>query len=371
MLIPHVPGIMTDYFASRRAGHPLHCEGMDRGAPDAAACRVRRACLLLFCCLSLFSLAHASHARRRGGVGPHRTWFHAADTTLNPTVYAYCVQDAHADVVMWSSWTSFFSNSFVSIVLVSSLWVGSWNRDRLRLQFWQCLVVCGPGPGMVQWVCWRLHAASQSPHPCCRLVQRTVPAVRCRRRCWATGATCTAASLSSSSRRCLAGAVLLCCCIMHCAVLLHCAVLQCCCIVLCAVLCRCCVAHRPPAWRLWGGRVQVCEYGHLFLASGGQGNLISVLSCAYVPPSLHLTPGSHPPSHQASACIPLTIVLLHLTRGLPLLWYYVVQVRGGASRALCTAALAPACCKHQQQPPPTRWCSRALASSAFFLGRCF
>ncbi len=29
------------------------------------------------------------------------------------------MQDAHADVVLWSSWTSFFSNSLVSIVLVS------------------------------------------------------------------------------------------------------------------------------------------------------------------------------------------------------------------------------------------------------------
>lgn len=43
MLIPHVPGIMTDYFAGRRAAHPVHCEGLDKGAPDAAACRVRPA----------------------------------------------------------------------------------------------------------------------------------------------------------------------------------------------------------------------------------------------------------------------------------------------------------------------------------------
>ncbi|EFN55254.1 hypothetical protein CHLNCDRAFT_134588 [Chlorella variabilis] len=74
LLVPHVPGIMTDYFAERRAGHTLHCDGLpsDAAAPDAAACR-----------------------------------------------------DAHADVVLWSSWTSFFSNSLVSIVLTPLL--GHWS----------------------------------------------------------------------------------------------------------------------------------------------------------------------------------------------------------------------------------------------------
>ena len=37
------------------------------------------------------------------------------------------LQDAHADVVLWSSWTSFFSNSFVSIVLVSRCRRAGWQ----------------------------------------------------------------------------------------------------------------------------------------------------------------------------------------------------------------------------------------------------
>ena len=46
LLVPHIPGIMTDYFAERRAGHTLHCDGLpsDAAAPDAAACRVRAGC---------------------------------------------------------------------------------------------------------------------------------------------------------------------------------------------------------------------------------------------------------------------------------------------------------------------------------------
>lgn len=48
LLIPHVPGIMTDYFAGRRAGRPgdLHCEFLPADAPriDADACRVGAAC---------------------------------------------------------------------------------------------------------------------------------------------------------------------------------------------------------------------------------------------------------------------------------------------------------------------------------------
>lgn len=84
LLIPHVPGIMTDYFAGRRAGRPgdLHCEGLPGDAPriDADACR-----------------------------------------------------DAHADVVLWSSWTSFFSNSLVSIVLTPLL--GHWSDLHGRKPF--------------------------------------------------------------------------------------------------------------------------------------------------------------------------------------------------------------------------------------------
>ncbi|KAL4420298.1 hypothetical protein ABPG77_001388 [Micractinium sp. CCAP 211/92] len=84
LLIPHVPGIMTDYFAGRRAGRPgdLHCEFLPADAPriDADACR-----------------------------------------------------DAHADVVLWSSWTSFFSNSLVSIVLTPLL--GHWSDLHGRKPF--------------------------------------------------------------------------------------------------------------------------------------------------------------------------------------------------------------------------------------------
>jgi hypothetical protein len=47
-----------------------------------------------------------------------------------------------------------------------------------------------------------------------------------------------------------------------------------------------------------------------------------------LPPSAPLTaPGAPCPLPQACACVPLTIVLLHLTSDTPLLWYYVVQVR--------------------------------------------
>jgi len=46
LLIPHIPGIMTDYFAGRRVGRPgdLHCQGLPTDAPraEAEACRVRR-----------------------------------------------------------------------------------------------------------------------------------------------------------------------------------------------------------------------------------------------------------------------------------------------------------------------------------------
>ncbi|PSC69918.1 CWF19 2 [Micractinium conductrix] len=90
LLIPHIPGIVTDYFAGRRTGHTdLHCEGLPSDAPaaDAAACR-----------------------------------------------------DAHSDVVMWSSWTSFFSNSFVSIVLTPLL--GHWSDLHGRKPFFLVAQAC-------------------------------------------------------------------------------------------------------------------------------------------------------------------------------------------------------------------------------------
>jgi hypothetical protein len=55
------------------------------------------------------------------------------------------------------------------------------------------------------------------------------------------------------------------------------------------------------------------------------------------------------PVLQACACIPLSIVLLHLTSGLPLLWYYVVQastVHSGpavAPVAACLLVCPPVC----------------------------
>lgn len=51
LLIPHVPGIMNDYFAQRRAGHTLRCDELPTDAPvlDTAACRVG---LLLHRCVA-------------------------------------------------------------------------------------------------------------------------------------------------------------------------------------------------------------------------------------------------------------------------------------------------------------------------------
>ena len=67
VLVPHVPGMLTDYFAGRRVGHAVLCGSLPPDAPaaDAAAC-----------------------------------------------------QNAHSDVVTWSSWTAFLSNSIVSLLLV-------------------------------------------------------------------------------------------------------------------------------------------------------------------------------------------------------------------------------------------------------------
>jgi hypothetical protein len=65
LLIPFVPTLMTDYFASRRAGRELHCDQFPRGEAPVAC------------------------------------------------------HDAHAEVVLWASWTSFASNTVVSVLMVS------------------------------------------------------------------------------------------------------------------------------------------------------------------------------------------------------------------------------------------------------------
>lgn len=128
---------MTDYFAGRRAGHNLHCEGMAKDAPDSAACRVG----VVLCCTLLGAacpfrgcLRPARHAAwvvaagacqdsGSAGVGGLQGRWHVHQLRRLPCHPLSCPpQDAHADVVMWSSWTSFFSNSFVSIVLVSRRW---------------------------------------------------------------------------------------------------------------------------------------------------------------------------------------------------------------------------------------------------------
>jgi hypothetical protein len=158
LLVPHVPGIMADYFAGRRAGHELHCEGMAADAPDAAACRVsrqrgawvqqphmpasnpaRQSCLPgsrpasrnAPCCSFAAIATHAiTHKLPRPVLpcpaGLHCRWFEPVGHTRNCLTSAAALpcpaglQDAHADVVLWSSCT-FFSNSFVSIVLVGAL----------------------------------------------------------------------------------------------------------------------------------------------------------------------------------------------------------------------------------------------------------
>jgi hypothetical protein len=65
--VAHVPMLLTNYFASRRAGEDIRCEDFKAQATPPS-CR-----------------------------------------------------DAHSDVVLWASWTSFFSNTVVSVVLVSRL----------------------------------------------------------------------------------------------------------------------------------------------------------------------------------------------------------------------------------------------------------
>lgn len=66
---------------------------------------------------------------------------------------------------------------------------------------------------------------------------------------------------------------------------------------------------------------------------------------------IFILPPPPPSPVQACSCIPLTIVLLHLTSGLPLLWYYVVQV---SRRAGC---FCPDAATH------TNWLCVAFAST--------
>lgn len=180
LLIPHVPGIMTDYFAGRRAGRPgdLHCEGLPGDAPriDADACRVGAACSMLWqlnlCPLpydaSLMLRAAGAHmAVIRCRVPPPAAPPQPPPPSVLPvpalqSAQPGCscprllhMQDAHADVVLWSSWTSFFSNSLVSIVLVSPAHVAAqpvqlpkWDGERRRLPAGAPAAGCSLSPFM-------------------------------------------------------------------------------------------------------------------------------------------------------------------------------------------------------------------------------
>ena len=65
LTLPVVPTLVTDDFASRRAGMPIHCEDFSpKEAPPAC-------------------------------------------------------QDAHSDVVLWSTWSGFAQNTLFSVILVS------------------------------------------------------------------------------------------------------------------------------------------------------------------------------------------------------------------------------------------------------------
>ncbi|GAB4814357.1 hypothetical protein N2152v2_001403 [Parachlorella kessleri] len=79
LLVPFVPTLMTNYFASNRAGRALHCE---------------------------------DYPRDKGPVE---------------------CDDAHGDVVLWSSWTSFASNAVVSVLLLPML--GHWSDLHGRRPF--------------------------------------------------------------------------------------------------------------------------------------------------------------------------------------------------------------------------------------------
>ena len=190
------------------------------------------------------------------------------------------LQDAHADVVLWSRWTSYYSNGFTSIVPMGALLDTGLPVLASDLQaVCESIVQFARGGGCFD----NQEVQSQAgPAACCPLAplifcpSSSTCGCCCRRRCWATGATCVAASLPSSSRR------------------------------------------------------QVEREG----AAGLPCQALACCSAAAVAASFHRIPdANHPPAPflpvsvpmQACAYTPLPIVLLHLISGLPLLGYNVVQ----------------------------------------------
>ena len=85
-MLPVLPTLVTDDFAAKRAGHPIHCEDFDQhDAPPAC-------------------------------------------------------QDAHSDVVLWSTWSGFAQNAIFSFILTPAL--GAWSDIHGRKPFLliaQCL----------------------------------------------------------------------------------------------------------------------------------------------------------------------------------------------------------------------------------------
>lgn len=65
LMLPILPTLVTDDFASRRAGKPMHCED------------------------------------------------------FSPKEAPIACQDAHSDVVLWSTWSGFAQNTLFSVILVS------------------------------------------------------------------------------------------------------------------------------------------------------------------------------------------------------------------------------------------------------------
>mmetsp|Transcript_12814 Transcript_12814/g.38699 ORF Transcript_12814/g.38699 Transcript_12814/m.38699 type:complete len:525 (-) Transcript_12814:561-2135(-) len=93
MIAPQVPGLMTDFMASRRAGEKLQCEDYSPNL-QPAACR-----------------------------------------------------DAYSDVVWWSTCTSFLTNSVLTFVMAPL--VGTWSDSFGRRPFLAAAMLLGSGPGMV------------------------------------------------------------------------------------------------------------------------------------------------------------------------------------------------------------------------------
>eukprot|EP00887_Chlorella_sp_A99_P004926 scaffold4.g4926.t1 len=91
VLVPFVPSMMTDFFASRRAGQPMHCEGYAKGQAPAAC------------------------------------------------------QDAHADA--WAAWTSFASQAVVSLLCTPA--IGAWSDMHGRRPFLLAAELCGLLPLLI------------------------------------------------------------------------------------------------------------------------------------------------------------------------------------------------------------------------------